>query len=324
MSAHVDYASSKFLITGGAGFVSSYLIDLLLGKKAKHIVVFDNLESAKPATLEKIKQSPQIELIEGDVSKLEDVKKVCQDVDYCFHFASLKVNACRMDPYRAFDVISRGTQNLLESFKSTGIKKLIYTSTASIYGQAQILPTPETEAPYDNRTFYGACKFSGEQMLKSYYFMYGLPYLTLRLFNVYGPGMDCSARDSEVFIRWLKDIHEGKAPQIFGDPDTTCDFVYVTDVARALMLALESPQVDDVFNVGTGVETPLKDLLTTLQEINGQRTHWELVSQSWLNPVKRRVANIEKIRKALRFEPKVSIEEGLRNLSVWFSENHKK
>ena len=169
--------------------------------------------------------------------------------DYCFHMAALRINACASDPKEAFDVMVKSTFDIIDSAKRNDIQKFIFSSSASIYGLSQNFPTPEDDHPYDNQTFYGAAKLFGEQILRSYKHMHGLDYVALRYFNVYGPRMDTDGKYTEVMIKWLDCIREGRVPQIYGDGKTSMDFIFVEDVATANVKALLSKATDQTFNV---------------------------------------------------------------------------
>ena len=195
---------------------------------------------------------------------------------------------------------------------------MIFSSSASIYGLATNFPTPESNSPYDNKTFYGAAKLFGEQILRSYNHMYGLNYIALRYFNVYGPRMDMKGKYTEVMIKWLDCILKGEKPIIYGNGSTTMDFIYVKDVARCNVLALLSDITDEVFNVGFSRETSLKELLELMLEINNSKIGYKLEPESKVNPVARRIADSKKVKKMLNFVPEVPLEAGIKFLSEWY------
>jgi UDP-glucose 4-epimerase len=183
---------------------------------------------------------------------------------------------------------------------------------------ADDFPTKESHAPYNNRTWYGAAKVANEAMLRSFNDMYGLNYVALRYFNVYGPRMDVFGKFTEVLIRWLDCVDRGESPKIFGDGSQTMDFVYVDDVARANVLALESDATDDVFNVASGEETSLLELLNALLRAIGRTdVRPEFGPERAVNSVRRRRADTTKAERGLGFRTQVSLEEGLRRLVAW-------
>ena len=209
-----------------------------------------------------------------------------------------------------------GTLNVLESAVRHKIRKVVAASSASVYGEPSYLPMDE-EHPFNNRTLYGAGKIANEQMLRAYYTMFGLPYLGFRYFNVYGPRMDLTGVYTEVLVRWLDAIESGTAPLIFGDGEQSMDFVYVEDVARANLLAMESELTDDFFNIGTGVETNLNQLCAALLKLTGSSLQPQHRAPRAVNNVSRRRATTEKAEKLLGFRARVPLESGLRGLIEW-------
>ena len=217
----------------------------------------------------------------------------------------------------------KSTYQLAELCVKYKVKKVIYSSSASVYGLAQHFPTPETDNPYDNQTFYGGAKLWGEQLLRSYKFMYDLDYVALRYFNVYGPRMDTDGKYTEVMIRWLDCISESRPPLIYGDGNTTMDFVYVGDIAKANVAALLSNISDQVFNIGNCEETSLSKLLTILLKVNNSTLTPQYMEADTINPVSRRQANNDKAKRLLNFSPFMSLEDGLYELSQWYFKKKK-
>lgn len=185
---------------------------------------------------------------------------------------------------------------------------------------AEEFPTTESHHPYNNRTLYGAAKTFNEGLLRSFYDMYGLNYVGLRYFNVYGPRMDIHGVYTEVLIRWMDRIAAGQPPLIFGDGKQTMDFVYIEDIARANILAAKADVTDEVFNVASGVETSLNDLAYSLAKVMGSDLKPEYGPERKVNPVQRRLADVSKAKKLLGFETQVSLEEGLARLVNWWQE----
>jgi UDP-glucose 4-epimerase len=211
-----------------------------------------------------------------------------------------------------------GSFNVVEAAQREGVRKLIAASTASVYGMADRFPTPETHHPYNNRTWYGASKLMLEGLLRSFNDMYGLEYVALRYFNVYGPRMDIHGRYTEVLIRWMEQLDLGRPVTIFGDGSQTMDFLYVDDAARANVLALASDVSDEVINVASGVETSLAMLAGLLSSVMGAPLTPEYHPERSVNPVPRRLASTEKAERLLGFRASVSPEEGLRRLVSWW------
>jgi UDP-glucose 4-epimerase len=315
---HNKIHGSKILVTGGAGFIGSYLVEELLKYKPAKIVIIDNLIRGTFENMKSFIDNPIVEFIEGDIRNKALLENYFENIDYVFHMAALRINACAANPREGFDVMVSSTFEVADLCVKYKIKKLIYSSSASVYGLAQDFPTTETNHPYDNQTFYGAAKLWGEQLLRSYKFMFGLNYVGLRYFNVYGPRMDTDGKYTEVMIRWLDSIRQKTAPAIFGDGSTTMDFIYVKDVALANVAALLSDANDQVFNIGNKVETSLKELLALILKVNGSSLNPEFKEENTVNPVSRRLADNEKANRIINFQPQVNLEEGLFKLSQWY------
>jgi UDP-glucose 4-epimerase len=312
--------NSKFLVTGGAGFVGSYIVEYLLEKKPIKIIIIDNMLRGTQRNMKGFINNPIVEFIDGDIRDNSLMKKTISSVDYVFHLAALRITRCAEDQNEAFEVMAKATFNIIDLCKKHNIKKIIYSSTASVYGLAQNFPTPESDNTYDNKTFYGAAKSFGESMLRSYHDMYGLNYVALRYFNIYGPRMDTEGKYTEVMIKWFECIKNNKPPLIYGDGSTSMDFIYVKDVARANILALESEVTDEVFNVGFQRETSLKELLKIMLKVTKSNLIPEYRPDNTINPVSKRIANISKAKEILDFEANISLEEGIKKLYNWYLE----
>lgn len=317
---HNKIKNSSILVTGGAGFIGSYVVEELLRYEPAKIIILDNLIRGSFNNMSSFIHNPVVEFVEGDVRDTAILEKCVEGTDYVFHMAALRINACAANPREGFEVMLGATFNLAELCAKYKVKKVIYSSSASVYGLAQHFPTPETDNPYDNQTFYGGAKLWGEQLFRSFKFMFGLDYVALRYFNVYGARMDTDGKYTEVMIRWLDCIRDNRAPLIYGDGSTTMDFVYVRDVAKANVAALLSGVTDEVFNVGNCIETSLKELLEVLLKVNNSSLIPEYREENTVNPVSRRLADSSKVRELLHFEPTISLEEGLAELSKWYFE----
>lgn len=309
---------SKILVTGGAGFIGSYVIEELLNHRPERIYIIDNLIRGSHKNMESFEGNEVIEFIEGDIRDFELLDKTIANCDYVFHMAALRINACAANPEDGFEVMIKATFNVAQLCVKHKIKKVIYSSSASVYGLAQHFPTPESDNPYNNQTFYGGAKLWGEQLFRSYCFMYGLKYIALRYFNAYGPRMDTDGKYTEVMIKWLDCIREGKNPVIFGDGLTSMDFVYVKDIAKANVNALLSEVYDEAFNIGNCEETSLKGLLDVLLEVNNTKLIPEFKEANSINPVSKRIADISKAKSMINFEPTVTLKQGLLELSQWY------
>ena len=320
---HNKIHNSSILITGGAGFIGSYVVEEILKYKPAKVTIIDNLIRGSFENMSSFINHPAVKFIEGDIRDKIYLNLLMKGVDYVFHMAALRINACAANPREGFEVMLQSTFEMAEMCVKHQVKKVIYSSSASVYGLAQHFPTPESDNPYDNQTFYGTAKLWGEQMLRSYKFMYGLNYVALRYFNVYGPRMDTDGKYTEVMIRWLDCIDTNRPPLIFGDGSTTMDFVYVGDVAKANVAALLSDATDEVFNVGNCEETSLKQLLEVLLKVNNSSLTPEFKEANSINPVSRRLADNTKAKRLLNFEPSVNLEQGLSELSKWYFKNKK-
>ncbi len=319
----MDKKNAKILVTGGAGFVGSYVVEAILEHDPASVVVLDDLSRGSEANMVNFIDHPAITFIKGDVCDEQLIDKLMKETDYCFHLAAKRINACAADPKSGFDVMVKAMFRIAEAARVNRIKKVIYSSSVSVYGQAGELPTPETQHPYDDQTLYGAGKLFGEKLLRSYHHTYQLDYVGLRYFNIYGPRMDIYGKYTEVLVKWLDCIRESRSPAIFGEEPTAMDFVYVKDVARANILAWQSECSDEVFNIGTGRMTTLEDLLKLLLEVNQADLQLQYLPENKVNPVKRRQADISKAREMLGFESQVDLREGLRQLSAWYFEQYR-
>jgi UDP-glucose 4-epimerase len=215
-------------------------------------------------------------------------------------------------------VLGNGTFNVIEAAQRAGVRRTVASSTASVYGLADSFPTTEDHHPYRNRTLYGAIKVFNEGLLRSFNDMYGFDYIALRYFNVYGPRMDVYGKYTEVLIRWMERIAAGKPPLIFGDGQQTMDFVHVTDIARANLLAAQADVSDRVYNVATQTETSLNDLACALCDVMGSPLQPEYHPERTVNPVPRRLADIRAAATDLGWKPEIDLETGLRSLVDWW------
>ncbi|WP_328432497.1 SDR family NAD(P)-dependent oxidoreductase [Streptomyces sp. NBC_00453] len=309
----------KILVTGGAGTIGSNLVDLLAEGGAREIVVLDNFVRGRRANLARALPSGVVEVVEGDVRDAETVRKVTEGADLVFHLAAIRITQCAEEPRLANEVLVNGTFNVLEAAAEAGVAKVIASSSASVYGMAETFPTTERHHPYNNDTFYGAAKAFNEGMLRSFHAMYGLDYVALRYFNVYGPRMDIHGLYTEVLIRWMERIEAGEPPLILGDGTQTMDFVDVRDIARANVLAAEADLTDEVFNIASGTETSLKELAEGLLEAMGaQGLEPEHGPARAVNGVTRRLADTSHAAERLGFTAQIDLRTGLRDLVEWW------
>ena len=319
-------AWQRILITGGAGLIGSHIVDLLMQERhafgCRQIIVLDNFTRGHLDNLAAARSHGLVTLIDGDIRDRQFITEVMHNVDLVFHQAAIRITQCAEEPRLALEVLTTGTYNVLEAAAQAGVRKVIAASSASVYGLAEAFPTDEQHHPYNNRTLYGAAKVFNEGLLRSFYEMYGLNYVALRYFNVYGPRMDIYGAYTEVLIRWMERIAAGQPPLIFGDGSQTMDFVYVGDVARANILAAKAPVTDEVFNVASGIETSLNELAQTLISIMGSTVQPVYGPERKVNPVPRRLAAVSKAKHLLSFETRVSLADGLRRLVAWWQGKH--
>jgi UDP-glucose 4-epimerase len=311
-------AGKRVLITGGAGLIGSHIADLLADEQPAEIRIVDNFVRGRRENLAGAMGRAKVTLAEGDIRDRALMDRTMDGIDLVFHQAAIRITQCAEEPRLALEVLVDGTFNVLDSAVRAGVKKVVAASSASVYGMANEFPTTEAHAPYNNRTIYGAAKAFNEGLLRSFNEMYGLKYVALRYFNVYGPRMDVYGAYTEVFIRWMERIAKGQAPVIFGDGLQTMDFVNVQDIARANILAAKAGVSDEVFNVASGTETSLKQIAEMLTRIMGSNVSTEHAAERKVNPVPRRLADVEKAKAMLGFETTIGLEDGLRGLVAWW------
>ncbi|WP_128422991.1 NAD-dependent epimerase/dehydratase family protein [Frankia sp. EI5c] len=311
-------AGRRVLITGGAGLIGSHITDQLIPLGPAEIVILDNFTRGRRENLAEALRTGPVTVIEGDVRDAETVAKAMAGVDLVFHQAAIRITQCAQEPRLAFDVLATGTFNVLEAAVEAGVRRVVAASSASVYGLAEQFPTDERHHPYDNRTIYGAAKLFNESLLRSFNDMYGLDYVVLRYFNVYGPRMDAHGAYTEVLIRWMERIERGERPLIFGDGSQTMDFVNAVDIARANIAAARSDVSDEVYNVASGRETSLLELARALAAAMGSDLEPEFGPERKTNPVPRRLADISRARRDLGFVASIGLEQGLRELVTWW------
>jgi len=312
--------NNRVLITGGAGLIGSYIADHLVQEGVKEIVILDNFVRGRRENLAWALTHGPVTLVEGDIRDRKLVAEVMRGIDIVFHQAAIRITQCAEEPRLALEVLVDGSFTVFESAAEAKVKKLVAASSASVYCLAEEFPTIERHHLYNNRTLYGSAKAFNEGLLRSFAEMYGLNYVALRYFNVYGPRMDTHGAYTEVFIRWMERIAAGQPPLIFGDGAQTMDFVYAEDIARANILAAQADVTDEVFNIASGTETSLKELAHTLLETMGSNLQPEYGPERKVNPVPRRLADVSKARRLLGFEARVPLHEGLSRLVSWWRE----
>ncbi|MEU3454294.1 NAD-dependent epimerase/dehydratase family protein [Micromonospora sp. NPDC006766] len=314
----VAIAGARALVTGGAGTIGSHVVDQLVAGGAAEVVVLDNFVRGRRENLARALPHDSVNLVEGDIRDVALVHELTRGKDLVFHLAAIRITQCAEEPRLANEVLVDGTFNVLEAAAAAQVRKVVLSSSASVYGLADEFPTTERHHPYHNDTFYGAAKAFNEGMLRSFHSMYGLDYVALRYFNVYGPRMDIHGLYTEVLIRWMERIESGVPPLILGDGLQTMDFVHVADIARANILAAQADVTDDVFNIASGAETSLRELAQALSDVMKSDLPPEHGPARAVNGVTRRLADTTAAAEKLGFRAEIGLHEGLQGLVDWW------
>ena len=313
--------SARVLVIGGAGFIGGFVVSELLKEPVKEVIIYDNFSRGKMDNIEESLEDPRCSIYPygGDVRETDVLDTAMEGIDYVFHLAAMWLLHCKDYPRTAFDVNIAGTFNVLEACVKHNVKKLIYSSSASVYGDAVEVPMTE-EHPFNNKNFYGATKISGEAMCTAFNDRYGLSVIGLRYMNVYGPGQDQHAVYSGVVPIMLNKIEAGESPTINGDGSQAYDFIYVEDVARANVAALKSDKDHGFYNVGTEVQTTIRELCDTILELKNSDlkvTYIPYSEDDARQLVQNRIGSARKAREEIGFSYKYSLREGLQKLIDW-------
>ena len=309
---------AKLVAVGGAGLIGSHTVDLLLKEDVKEIIIYDNFVRGSEENLRDALKDPRVKIydIGGDIMQTDILQSAFEGADGVFHFAALWLLQCHDFPRSAFDVNVRGTFNVMEACVAKGVKRLVYSSSASVYGDAVREPMDE-DHPFNNKNFYGATKIAGEAMLRAFHHRYGLDYVGLRYMNVYGPRQDYHGAYIAVIMKMLDAIDRGESPTIMGDGSEAFDFVAVEDCGRANVCAMKADATDEFYNVGTGVRTPLKELAEMLLELTGSDREIKYVERSQATLVTNRVGDPRKASEQIGFTAQIGLREGLKKLIDW-------
>jgi UDP-glucose 4-epimerase len=307
--------NARVLVIGGGGFVGSHIVDQLTKKPLREIVVLDNFVRGVRKNLARALEDPRVRVVEGSVTDLALLSELMAGVDGVFHLAALWLHECVHKPRAAIEVNVLGTWNVVEAAQRASVKRVVYSSSASVYGDAVAIPMTE-EHPFHNRTLYGATKIAGEQFFRAIYEQHKLPWVGLRYMNIYGPRMDYKGAYVSVIMKVLDKIEAGEPPVIFGDGSQSYDFVHVDDVARANVLALEADVADELFNVGMGVRTTINELVAKLLAITGSSLRPLHRPQEQMF-VTHRVGSTEKAERLLGFRATVPLDAGLASVVEW-------
>lgn len=311
----MNLTDEKIVVIGGAGFIGSHIVDQLLAEPVREIVVIDNFVRGGLANIERSLADPRVRVVEGNITSPDFLEGLLENAAGVFHLAALWLFECVHEPRSAVEVNVVGTYNVVEAAARAGVRKVVYSSSASVYGNAVVTPMTE-DHPFNNRTMYGATKIAGEQFFRSFFEQHGLDYVGLRYMNVYGPRMDDKGAYVSVIMKVLDRIERDLPPVIFGDGSQSYDFVHVDDVARANILALKSDATDECVNIGMGVKTSIDELVAQLLTLTGSRLVPEYQPEEQMF-VTHRVGSTEKAERLLGFVAQVPLEEGLRSVVAW-------
>jgi UDP-glucose 4-epimerase len=313
----MDLTGKTIIAIGGAGLLGSHTVEALLQEDVREVVIYDNFTRGNLDNLQIALSDPRVRIHEagGDICHSDILDAALKDADGVFHFAALWLLQCHEFPRAAFDVNIRGTFNVLESCVANGVQRLVFSSSASVYGDAVEEPMTE-DHPFNFNNFYGATKVAGEAMAKAMHARYHLPYVGLRYMNVYGPRQDYRGAYIAVIMRMLDAIDAGEPLVLYGDGTQAYDFVHVQDCAAANVCAMTAATVDRFYNVGTGVRTSIRELAELLLEITGSDVGMRF-EPGGMTLVKNRIGSPERAAAELGFSAKIDLAEGLRSLIEW-------
>ena len=321
----MQVAGARVVVIGGAGFIGSHVVEELLASGAGEVVVYDNLTRGKVSNLSTALRDPRCTVFPdgGDIREVDVLDRALQGADAVVHLAAMWLLHCKDYPRTAFEVNVAGTFNVLEACVKNGVKRLVYSSSASVYGDAVEVPMTE-DHPFNNRNFYGATKIAGEAMARAFHDRYGLDYVGLRYMNVYGPHQDQTAAYTGVIPIMLNKIEAGEVPVINGDGTQAYDFVTARDAARCNVCALTSSATDDFYNVGTGVQTSIDQLCRLILELTGSNVQVQYRPYSAEDArrlVQNRIGSTVKAERDLGFRYRDVLRDGLTNLIAWRASN---
>jgi UDP-glucose 4-epimerase len=321
----MNLSGKRILVIGGAGFIGSHVVSELLKTEVSSVVVYDNYARGKLSNIRESLEDKRVSVFQdgGDVREVDVLNAAMKNVDAVVHLAAMWLLHCKDYPRTAFDVNISGTFNVLEACVNNDIERLVYSSSASVYGDAVELPMTE-EHPFNNRNFYGASKIAGEAMCRAFHDRYGLSYVGLRYMNVYGPHQDQTAAYTGVIPIMLNKIDANEAPVINGDGSQAYDFVTARDVGRCNVLSLQAEATDEFYNVGTGVQTSIKelcDLILELKQSDLKVTYNPYSAEDARRLVQNRIGSPDKATKDLGFTYEDNLELGLNNLIEWRRNN---
>ena len=319
----MDIRGKRLVVIGGAGLIGSHTVDQLIKEDVKEVVIYDNMVRGSVENLRDALRDPRVKVFDvgGDILQTDILHSAIEGADGVFHLAALWLLQCHEYPRSAFDVNVRGTFNVMEACIAKGVQRLVYSSSASVYGDAVQEPMTE-DHPFNNKNFYGATKICGEAMLRAFHQRYGLNYVGLRYMNVYGPRQDYHGAYIAVIMKMLDAIDREQSPTIMGDGSEAFDFVAVEDCGLANVCAMKSVATDEFYNVGTGKRTSLKELAEMLVGLTASDKPIEYAPRSQATLVRNRIGCPKKASKEIGFDSTIDLQEGLRRLIDWRA-NHK-
>ena len=314
----MDLRGKRVLVVGGAGLIGSHLVDQLVSTDVAEIIVFDNFARGTRGNLTEALRDPRVRVFEagGDICQPDILDAAMRGVHGVFHLAALWLLQCHEFPRAAFEVNVGGTFNVLEACQRHAVERLVYSSSASVYGDAVEEPMTESH-PFNNKNFYGATKIAGEAMARAFHHRYGLNYVGLRYMNVYGPRQDYRGAYIAVIMKMLDAIDRGEGPTVFGDGSEAFDFVAVRDCAAANLCAMRASVADRFYNVGTGRRTSLSELAERLVVLTGSRQPVQFAPRDQATLVRNRVGSTVEAKADLGFEARIALDDGLRELVEW-------
>lgn len=314
----MDLNGKKLVVVGGAGLIGSHTVDRLLQEDVKEVVIYDNFVRGTRENLSNALKDPRVRIYDvgGDIMQTDILQSAFEGADGVFQLSALWLLQCHEYPRTAFDVNVRGTFNVMEACVAKGIKRLVFSSSASVYGDAVEEPMTENH-PFNNKNFYGATKIAGEAMLRAFHHRYGLNFVGLRYMNVYGPRQDYHGAYIAVIMKMLDAIDNGESPTIMGDGSEAFDFVAVEDCGLANVCAMKADTVDSFYNVGTGKRTSLKELAEMLIQLTGSTKPIQYAERSQATLVRNRIGSPKKASEEIGFTATVDLQEGLKRLIEW-------
>lgn len=314
----MDIEGKRVVVIGGAGLIGSHCVDLLTREDVAEVVIYDNFVRGTMENLAGALKDPRVKIFEagGDITQTDILDAAFKNADAVFHFAALWLLQCHEYPRAAFETNVKGTFNVLDACVRNGVKRLVWSSSASVYGDAVEEPMTE-DHPFNNKNFYGATKICGEAMARAYHFRYGLEYVGLRYMNVYGPRQDYRGAYIAVIMKMLDAIDRGEGPTILGDGSEAFDFVAVEDCAHANICAMKATANDRFYNVGTGKRTSLKEVAEKLLNLTGSNQPINYAPRSQATLVRNRIGSPVRAEKEIHFKAGIDLDEGLKRLINW-------